>query len=173
MRVKIDESRTERNKALISGLAIAVPITIAIIGIWHESKNRRDDAKRELESQQASEKLQFQLKAAEIALSAPDSGQVKQKAEALTQMFPKRLPEGWADRLDPNRFRFGPGRESRLELLKILAEYPNQRASILKIWGYFFPGDKKGWKEPDGGYSWFQAILEDPSVNRDSADEAK
>lgn len=173
MSLKASEARTEWLKALISGIAIAVPITLAVIGIWHESKNRRDDAKRELESRQANEKLQFQLKAAEIALNAPDAGQVKQKAEALMQMFPERLPEGWAKNLTPAKFWFGPGRESRLELLKILAECPSQRASILKIWSYLFPGDKTGWKEPVGGYYWLEEILKDTSLNRDSPELGK
>jgi hypothetical protein len=134
-------------QVLIAVLAIGTPIWLAYIQSRTETKRRRED-----------EVLQFQLKAAEIALDTTESSLAVGKAAALKALFPDRLPDGFASSLDQKNISFGPGREMRLQFLKILAEHPDNREFLADVWGIMWPGDGSipDWrKELWSKYKWW------------------
>ena len=159
-------------RAAIQGITISGPIIAALIAAWYARKNfleeqrlarqsREEDQRLEREARVDEEKLQFQLKAAEIALNAQDSGQVRTKARILATLFPERLPRNFADDFNPNLLRFGPGGpQFRLDLLRLLMQYPERREDLVQFWGLMFPGDK-GWKPEDHpNYFWLNELIE-------------
>jgi hypothetical protein len=122
-------------------IAIGVPIWLAYWQNRNEIKRRRDDEANELVRRREDETLQFQLKAAEIALDASDSSLVAGKAAALVALFPDRLPKDFAASLDQKNVSFGPGREQRQQFLKLLAEHPDNRQFLTDVYGLMWPGD--------------------------------
>lgn len=163
---KRQDSRNELIKAIVAAVSLGVPFLVAIIGLWAEGRNRRHDEIAQRQSREKNEELQFQLKAAEIALDVRISAEIRPKAEALAQLFPGRLPQDFARNLDPEMIHFGlPNAEAKMELLKLLSQYPGERDVTLRIWGHMFPADTGKWRRsehPD--YSWFKAILEDATI---------
>ena len=168
---RLDSSR-ENRKMWVEFCGVAVPLLVAIIGVWVETYKRRVEESAQRISQEESEKLQFQLKAAEIAFDVRNSREIQPKAAALAQLFPERLPKDFAKNLDPDTIRFGPpATEAKLELLKLLAQYPNQRTVILRTWGHMFPLDTGKWKASEHpNYAWFDGVLNDPSINANAGD---
>ena len=161
------DSDHESIKTWIAGVAVIVPLWVAIIGFWLESRKRRLEDYAQRVSREKSEELQFQLKAAEIAFDVRNSREIQPKAAALAQLFPGRLPANFAKNLDPETIRFGPpATEAKLELLKLLAQYPTQRTVILRTWGHMFPADTGKWKSSEHpNYAWFEGVLGDSSIN--------
>jgi hypothetical protein len=163
------DSHRESIQTWIGGGVVIVPILLAIIGVWVEAYKRRVEESAQRVSREESEKLQFQLKAAEIAFDVRNSREIQPKAAALAQLFPERLPKHFAKNLDPDTIRFGPpATDAKLELLKLLAQYPTQRTVILRTWGHMFPTDIGKWKASEHpNYAWFDGVLSDPNVNAD------
>lgn len=162
------DSQNDLIKTVVAALSLGVPFLIAVIGVWAESRNRRRNDIAERDSREKNEKLQFQLKAAEIALDVRNSGEIQPKAAALAQLFPDRLPQNFAKNLDPETIRFGPPTtDAKMELLKLLAQYPNERGAILRIWSHMFPADVGKWNKSEHlDYSWFKAIIDDANLNK-------
>jgi len=145
-------------------VAVGIPVWTVVFSSKNDRKRRLEEQERESEARKDDATLQFQLKAAEIAMNARDGGEGKVKAEALEALFPERLPRGFAAKLDPSKVKFGPGREMRMELLKLLTEYPGSRGDLLRIWSILYPGDlDANWIPPkDGPYLWLPSLIKDP-----------
>ena len=119
------------------------------------------------------EALQFQLKAAEVFMAAPDANQAKRRAEFLSRLFPKRLGvlqtvlrddgEDWP--------YFGRSIGSRKELLDLLAQHPESRAEIIRAWEILFPWNSttsewaKKPKEEKADYRWFDELKKEKNLN--------
>lgn len=165
---KKQDSHNDLVKIIVSAASLGIPLIVAIIGFWVEARNRRKNEEIERASREQNETLQFQLKAAEIALDVRNSAEIQPKAAALAQLFPKRLPNNFAKDFDPEAIRFGPPiTESKIKLLELLAQYPNERTNILRIWGHMFPGDTGKKKSDLAAYLWFNAILDDEMLDKD------
>jgi len=91
-------------------------------------------------TQKSVAKDNFQLKAAEIAMAARNSYDAKGKAVALGALFPGKLPTQLGKDFDPEKYAWG--RESRRELLSLIAANAGDRATIVKAWKSLFPHDK-------------------------------
>jgi hypothetical protein len=62
------------------------------------------------------ERLQFKLKAAEIAMAARDANQFVAKAKMLKALFPKELEGFEPEKFDPKQFSFSQSVERREEV---------------------------------------------------------
>jgi hypothetical protein len=155
-----------------AAIAVGVPVWTAVFSARADRKRRLEEQDRDRDQREKNEKLQFQLKAAEIAMAARDSTEVKSKAQILATLFPERLPQDFAAHLDPSKIRFGPGREMRLELLKLLVMYPEKREDLLKIWSVMWPGDVDPNFRPAPGqtYLWLPILMKDPVVGQNKTE---
>jgi hypothetical protein len=131
-------------------------------------------------AQQANETLQFKLKAAEIALAARDSNQVKAKACILKELFGDELGQEFKpETFDPKTFHFSGGMDRREKLIALLAQYPSSRQEIIRAWGIVFPSDAvTGWNDLKEGdrerhrKEWFERLRNDDTLNRNIASES-
>ena len=119
----------ERRKAWINGFALAIPLLAAVLAYWSTQR---------LQGVQASDN--FQLKAAEIAMTARNSYDAKGRAVALAALFPEKLPKDLGEQFDPEKYSWG--RESRRELLSLIAAHPEHRAVMVRAWKSLFPHDE-------------------------------
>ena len=119
---------------IAAALAVAAPFFVGV---------RSVAAQRRIAAEQA--KLQFQMKAVDLVLqNSANSKQAKERARALVVLFKSEwLPKGFADDFDHADFRIDAGSSAgrRLELIKLLAEYPNSRQQVLKDWYVVNRGD--------------------------------
>lgn len=119
------KAQYELIKAIIAGVSIAVPILIGIYTLRAQSVHA------------------FELKAAEIVMGASNPGAIKRKAEILKEIFPTRLSKDFVKLYDPAEYTFvGPNISSKMELLKLLIEHPDQHDAILELWTRMFPADR-------------------------------
>lgn len=127
---------------------LAVLFTIGY-SVWsfrkqNEQQNaqRRADTKQ-LEKQRAEDaRLQFEMKAAEIAFAGETPLAVGDRAKALKAMFVSRLPDNFLSDYDPHEFGEKEGNvESKKFFLELLLKYPDQQLEILYFWKEIFPGD--------------------------------
>jgi hypothetical protein len=96
----------------------------------------------QIESQNETARLNFEIKAAEIAFAGKTPYAVQNRGRALRQMFSNRLRTDFLTNFRPEDF--GGDAEpatQKLALLELLAKYPNQRNEILTDWANLFPGD--------------------------------
>jgi hypothetical protein len=106
---------------------------------------RDEDAKRVERQRMADAKLQFELKAAEIAFAGDTPLAVQHRAGALKAMFGERLPEDFLSSYDPYKFGEKIGNiDSRKFLLELLIQHPDKQLEIVLFWKQLFPGDV-GW----------------------------
>ncbi len=138
----------------LGALGIAVPLLAAAWTLRDQRINRKEEAK-----------VQFQLKAAEIAMAARDSTQVQNKARLLKTLFPDWLPDGFAENFNPKSYQLGTSMERREGLVKLLAEHPESREEIIRAWDLLFPFDNDN--------PWFRSLKEDRTVNRNRAAPVK
>jgi hypothetical protein len=129
--IRLEEAKLalERQKAWITGVALGIPLLAAVFAYW---------SGQNLQAIQADNN--FQLKAAEIAMSARNSYDAKGRAIALGALFPEKLPKGLGEQFDPERYSWG--RESKRELLSLIAANPEHRKIIVRVWKSLFPHDE-------------------------------
>jgi len=154
------DHRLEQQKYFWSIASIAGAVIAWAAAYYFQIRTRRKE-----------EALQFELKAAEIVMNARDTNEAKNKADLLTMLFPGRL--NGLQLLRKKEFPyFGRSVERREDLLKLLGQYPNSRADIIRAWEIFFPWDSEatGWsKKTDGEkgrYKWFDELKKDAAVNQ-------
>jgi hypothetical protein len=154
----------EKQKALWATVSVSIPLLLAVLAYLFQVYARKRD-----------EALQFELKAAEIVMNARDANEARKKAQAMTQMFPHRLPalETALVKSEKEPFPyFGPAVEVREELLKVLAEHPESRREIIRAWQIMFPWHSAdtNWdtktNEQKNAYKWFDELKRDETVNR-------
>jgi hypothetical protein len=89
---------------------------------------------------------QVMTKTVEIALDAESPYEAKARAEMLAAVFGDRLPLSLQKFPEINPAVFGSRKdgtiELRKELIKLLADKPQQRGQILRDWQVLFPADK-------------------------------
>lgn len=136
-----EKLRVERFKAWWTGISVLVSVLIGAstiaVGMWSQKRT----AELQLEVQRQAAQAQFAIKAAELAMSADSPDIARGKSLALAQLFPGWLPAGFAQQFDAQVF----GSEeapAKKELIKLLADRPQQRARIIKDWLALFPADE-------------------------------
>lgn len=137
-RAKLDLERdklaVERTKARWSAGAVGVPlITLAITaatGVWNQHKQSQ---------------LAFSLKVAEIVMATDNPSVTKNKAIALSKLFPDQLPSGFAKSFDENAFGHVEVDVKR-EVVNLLVAKPESALQIARLWLAAYPEDK--WLTP-------------------------
>jgi len=153
------DHKLERRKVYVTGLSVAVPLLAAASAYAVQLWARKRD-----------ETLQFQLKAAEIVMDVRDTNQARRKAELLTQLFPARLSALKATLDQDSLPYFGPSLERREEFFRLLAQYPGNRADLIRAWEILFPWDSsaKGGESSSvrSQYKWFDELKKDATLNK-------
>ncbi len=123
----------EHVKARWAAVAAVLPIVAAlgtiIYGVW----SLRETAI-----------TQFQMKLAEIALSAPDPGQAQNRARIVANWFRGSFPTDVQQRLQnfkPEEYG-NVDADSKKELFKAIAQHPDHGMELVAAWKVLFPGDE-------------------------------
>lgn len=129
----------EEVKTYLSAVSTVVPIIAALItigyGMWSFRKQTTETAKL----QNDSAKLQFEIKAAEIAFSGKTPEAVKNRATVLKKIFGERLPKDFPPPFKPEEH--GGGKETsedKMVFLELLLKYPDKKQEIFKLWDLVF-----------------------------------
>jgi cell division protein FtsL len=124
----------ERYKARWSAGAVGLPLVALVVtaatGVWNQHKQSQ---------------LAFSLKAAEIIMATDNPGVTKNKAIALSTLFPGQLPRDFAKSFDENSFGTLEVDVKR-EVVNLLVAKPESASEILRVWKAAYPDDK--WIEP-------------------------
>lgn len=131
---------TENIKAFLTAASVIVPLLAVVATILFTVISQRQQAQ-----------IAFELKVAELAMTGSRDGYaLKNKAQALTVMFRKRLPEDFAAKFDNQGFGFGSSKDQKLELLKLVADKLPDDQAILRAWKGTYPKDDWIQQKPDG-----------------------
>jgi hypothetical protein len=87
LQLERDKLKLERFKVWFSWIPVLAIVAPIAYGIWEHGQNAR---------------AEFELKAAEIVLTASSPHAAANKAFALKRIFPNRLSEDFAESFDPN-----------------------------------------------------------------------
>jgi hypothetical protein len=148
--VERQKLEVERSKAAWSAVATIVPLLAAlgtlIYSVWSFRKQTGETARLHKEAaietarlQNESAKLQFEIKAAEIAFSGKTPEAVRNRAKVLKTIFGQRLPENFPPEFDPKTY--GGGKETpeeKMFFLELLLKYPGKEKEIVEGWDTLF-----------------------------------
>jgi hypothetical protein len=90
-------------------------------------------------SQTKQARHEFELKAAEIVMNTTGPTGTLNRAKAMANMFPDRLPSNFAASFDPKEYTGDNTNTPKKELIQLLVEHPDQRAKIIETWKKLFP----------------------------------
>lgn len=148
-----DKLAVEKSKIPWTALATIVPLIGVLFTVaysaWSFRKQsqqqvaqRNEDAKQVEQQRREDAKLQFELKAAEIAFAGETPLAVQHRAGALKAMFGERLSDDFLSSYDPYKFGEKVGNpDSRKFLLELLLQHPDKQLEIVLFWKQLFPGD--------------------------------
>ncbi len=119
-KIKIEKMRAWTGSASTFGSLLVVAATVAL-GIW--SQYQQAKLQHDIQDRQA--KAQFELKSAEIVMSADNPATTLNKARALQSLFPQYLSANFAESFVPDDF----GREPEAA---VVAETTVPRAARIK-----------------------------------------
>jgi hypothetical protein len=129
------KARYELYKTGATALALVIPLLVAAYTV-----SRQVRSSERLKAVEA--KYLFELKAAEIVMSAKNPIGVRNKARVLQALFPDRLGAEFARSFEPEAFSFpGPGQDFKVELFRLMIQYPDREQEITDLWFRMFPGD--------------------------------
>ncbi|GGA37377.1 hypothetical protein [Dyella nitratireducens] len=138
------ELQVERMKAWLTGLSILVPLGLGMLTLaWQTSSANR------LKDREA--KDAFEMKAAEIVFTGNSTIATKNRARALTVLFPNRFPESFGEAFEPRKFTAGgPKYEAKVEVFRAACAKANTPREVYQVWYALFPGDE-----------WIQQLVKD------------
>jgi len=135
---------------VVAFLAVFLPIKNSIRTLAEQRTIANDANENQAKIAREDSKVQFQMKVAELAFSTSQNAmQAREKARALASLFDSQLPANFAERFDPKKFRlsYGESNEMRRDLIRLMAERPQERTQILSDWYVLFGWDG-WWVEP-------------------------
>lgn len=145
--------RDERRRTLLTAGSIFVPLLIAaltffyhIVALHQQVELAHQQAELARELQVAEAQATFALKAAEIVMDTQTPSAAKNRARALADLFPDRLPLDFPITFqisDADVYGGSPPLEARIELFRALVEYPDRALEIHGLWSDAFPPE--GW----------------------------
>lgn len=168
--------KLEERKLSWTAASIATPLILGVFAYFAQGLLQRRDQRLQLKLKTDNEALQFKLKAAEIAMNARDSNQVKAKAGILKALFKDELKGFEPEDFKPKGYAFSQSVESREKLLTLLAEHPASRKEIIQAWGILFPWDgDPTWKtknqDAKDKHRWLDNLKNDSLVNKNRIDQ--
>jgi hypothetical protein len=125
--LRVQELRLKRRELWVSSAAVAVPLLLGVATLIAGVLSERSAAR-----------LALQLKAVEIVMNAEGAYAAKARAQALVRLFGQDLGP-ILDTVSTLKEIGAPGRERRLEILRLLAEHPQDCARILGTADVLFP----------------------------------
>jgi hypothetical protein len=130
-----DKLGVEKIKAKWTAISVVVTLVAAILtiafGLWTNH-------------QQA--KIQFETKVVEILMQSTLPAQAKGRIDALSRLFPDRLPKDVAKSFNPEDFtaHYEPDTSgAKKDFLKLLADKGLTKEEIVKVYKHLFRGE--GW----------------------------
>lgn len=129
-----EKLKVEWFKAWWTGFSILVPLLIAVGTFFYNSQNQREQAR-----------VDFKLKAAEIVFNTQGPTEAKNKATAMTTLFPDYLSSDFAENFIPLDYGSPKISSSQIQLITLIIEHPDQRNEIIDMWLKVAPFDK--WAE--------------------------
>lgn len=136
-RQKLDVERQklqlEKLKAWLTASSIFFPLVLGIIVIYLQVRTA-------FKIREAEAKSAFELKAAEIVLNSADPFAASGRASALSDLFPNRLPEKFADSFNPDEVS-NAGIEEVKVLLPLLVKQNTDMQEVLRLWKQILPHD--------------------------------
>ncbi|MGV3502610.1 MAG: hypothetical protein ACO1O1_02830 [Adhaeribacter sp.] len=134
--IELEKLSIEKSKLIWSSLIGTIPLLAVIFTIYYGIWTQRQQ-----------EKIQFQLKAAEIMFNARDAYEIKSRAEILNLIFPDKLPANFSHTYYPDSMGLYSqlSIEARIELLKMMAGKAKSKNEIVENWRKLFPDDR--WAE--------------------------
>lgn len=142
----------ERLKAWATGGSILIPLILGVFTLAWQTRSANKLKDREA-------KDQFDLKAAEILFEGDNTRATKNRAKALTVLFPNRFPVNFGDAFEPTQFG-GPRYDAKLEVFKAACEKVNTPLDVYRVWHSLFPGDH-----------WIKPLIPELSVQSPSGDD--
>jgi len=135
----------ETRNRIISSLGIGIPVLVAGIGLIGTLLTTR-----------ANNDSEFRLKAAELALSdALGPSTIRQRAQALRDLFPDRLPANFADEITGGQYLLGTADEFRWQMLQQAAAKADCAAQVVGLWrDVLGPGKQRD----DGHLEWLASL---------------
>jgi hypothetical protein len=133
LEIELQKLNIEKSKLFWSSLLGTIPLLAVIFtifyGIW---------------TQRQQEKIQFQLKAAEIMFNGRDAYDIKSRAVMLNLIIPDKLPANFSQQFYPDSLGYYSryAIEGKLELLKMLSAKTKGNNEIVENWRKVFPDDK-------------------------------
>lgn len=132
-RLKLENEKliVEKLKAKWMAIGVGIPILVAVLTAGYGFmifKKTSDD--------------QFKQKMMELVIQSgnPDDGLAR--AEFITEILGDGAPPHFAEHLGKiNTDKFGNQNDIKEDFIKLLADHPEQRASIIRDWKAFFPDD--------------------------------
>lgn len=127
-----EKLKSDRISKVITILTIIIPIIICLVTYYQSTQNLKRQAE-----------IDFELKSAEIIMDTSNVIASYNKAQALKALFPDRIPETFAERFEPQKYgtTSSNNTDSKIKLLTLIIENPDQKELVLKIWQEFFPND--------------------------------
>jgi hypothetical protein len=127
-----DQIQNEKTKTHWSVVSTIVPIIAALLTLGYSIWSFRKQSIEAARLQNEGAKLQFFIKAAEIAFAGKTPKAVEHRGRILKKIFGDRLPENF-----PAPFEAGEPKETpaeKITFLELLLKYPGKEQQILKLW---------------------------------------
>jgi hypothetical protein len=131
-----DQLQNEKTKAYWSAISTIVPIIAALLTVGYGMLNFRKQSIEAARLQNEAAKLQFEIKAAEIAFAGKTPKAVEHRGTILKRIFGDRLPANF-----PAPFEAGEPKETpaeKITFLELLLKYPGKEQQILRLWTALF-----------------------------------
>lgn len=124
----------ERLKAWLTGGSILLPLALGVFTLVWQTRTANKHKDRDA-------KDMFELKATEILFEGDSTTATKNRAKALTVLFPGRFPENFGEAFEPTQFG-GPRYEAKLEVFKAACSKVQTPEEVYRIWHSIYPGDQ-------------------------------
>ena len=133
LKLHMDEEKLKLEKIRLFTTFASIIFTLStiIIGVWSIYKQSN---------------LDFELKTAELILDSKNATGTYNRARALLEIFPEKLDSNFAEKFNPeNKNAFNPdlyggtSYEAKMDVLKLILEYPNQKDDIINMYHIIFP----------------------------------
>ena len=134
-----DELENEKTKQIWSAASAIAPIIAALFTLGYSVWSFRKQSVAAATLQNDTAKLQFDMKAAEIAFAGKTPEAVENRAKLLKKIFGKRLPDNFPPHFEPEEH--GGGKEApegKLAFVEMLLKYPGQDQKIFRLWSELF-----------------------------------
>lgn len=131
-----DQLQNEKTKTYWSAVSTIVPIIAALLTLGYSIWSFRKQSIEAARLQNEGAKLQFEIKAAEIAFAGKTPRAVEHRGRILKKIFGDRLPENF-----PAPFEAGEPKETpaeKITFLELLLKNPGKEQQILKLWTALF-----------------------------------